>query len=451
MDVATRDLATRSINRVIVAAIAACAAAFAVVTPASALASDPNPRFAVSAPVVGVSATPTGNGFWQVARDGGVFASGDATFYGSAGAVRLNQPIVGMAPTPTGRGYWLVASDGGIFGYGDAVFYGSTGGMRLNQPIVGMAATPTGRGYWLVASDGGIFGFGDAAFYGSTGGIRLNQRIVGMAANPAGRGYWLVAADGGIFGFGDAGFYGSTGALELSRPIVGMAAAPDGRGYLLVAADGGAFQFGAAPFYGSAAGACQTAPAVGVATSIGATGYWISFGDARAYAFSPSNPTPSCALSGRGAEAAAQDFLARLNAERAARGRPVLAWDPALADYARSWSQTMSGSGFRHSNLGDILQTDRFGLVGENISSGHGNEVTAGSLHSAWMSSDGHRENMLSPAWDLVGIGVYCAPDGSMWATTNFGRTMGAGAAPPRPPMPPTQPIVRSDPGSSSC
>ena len=68
VDVATRDLATRSINRVIVAAIAACAAAFAVVTPASALASDPNPRFAVSAPVVGVSATPTGNGFWQVAR-----------------------------------------------------------------------------------------------------------------------------------------------------------------------------------------------------------------------------------------------------------------------------------------------------------------------------------------------------------------------------------------------
>ena len=77
-----------------------------------------------------------------------------------------------------------MASDGGVFSFGDAAFYGSTGAIHLNQPIVGMAATPTGQGYWLVASDGGIFSFGDAAFYGSTGAIHLNQPIVGMAATP---------------------------------------------------------------------------------------------------------------------------------------------------------------------------------------------------------------------------------------------------------------------------
>ena len=126
-----------------------------------------------------------------------------------------------MAATPTGNGYWLVASDGGIFTFGDAAFYGSTGAITLNQPIVGMAATPTGNGYWLVAADGGIFTFGDAAFHGSTGGIRLNQPIVGMAATPTGNGYWLVASDGGIFTFGDAAFYGSTG--------VGGRSARDGR------------------------------------------------------------------------------------------------------------------------------------------------------------------------------------------------------------------------------
>ena len=37
-------------------------------------------------------------------------------------------------------GYWLVASDGGIFAFGDAAFYGSTGSLKLNKPIVGMAA-----------------------------------------------------------------------------------------------------------------------------------------------------------------------------------------------------------------------------------------------------------------------------------------------------------------------
>ena len=31
-------------------------------------------------------------------------------------------------------------------------FYGSTGAIHLNQPIVGMAATPSGHGYWLVAT-----------------------------------------------------------------------------------------------------------------------------------------------------------------------------------------------------------------------------------------------------------------------------------------------------------
>jgi hypothetical protein len=45
-----------------------------------------------------------------------------------------------MAPNLDGKGYWLVASDGGVFAYGDAGFFGSHGGKPLNQPIVGMAA-----------------------------------------------------------------------------------------------------------------------------------------------------------------------------------------------------------------------------------------------------------------------------------------------------------------------
>jgi hypothetical protein len=95
-----------------------------------------------------------------------------------------------MAATPSGKGYWLVASDGGIFAFGDAHFYGSTGSIRLAQPIVGMAATPSGKGYWLVAADGGIFAFGDAHYYGSlgaTGGAK--GRAFGMAPTP--RGYWI--------------------------------------------------------------------------------------------------------------------------------------------------------------------------------------------------------------------------------------------------------------------
>ena len=152
-----------------------------------------------------MAADPNG-GYWTVTWLGVITAHGAAPLFGSPAlsGVRLTKPIIGMAATPDGQGYWLVASDGGVFTYGDAQFYGSTGAIHLNQPIVGMAATPDGQGYWLVASDGGIFTYGDAQFYGSTGAIHLNQPIVGMAATPDGQGYWLVASDGGIFTYGDA-------------------------------------------------------------------------------------------------------------------------------------------------------------------------------------------------------------------------------------------------------
>jgi ribosomal protein L24E len=85
-----------------------------------------------------------------------------------------------MVSTPDGKGYWLVAADGGIFTFGDAGYFGSTGAVPLNQPIVGLAATVDGAGYLLVAADGGIFTFGDAQFFGSTGALHLNRPIVGM-------------------------------------------------------------------------------------------------------------------------------------------------------------------------------------------------------------------------------------------------------------------------------
>ncbi|HET9690005.1 MAG TPA: DUF4232 domain-containing protein, partial [Acidimicrobiales bacterium] len=129
-------------------------------------------------------------------------------FHGSTGDISLNQPIVGMAPTPSGDGYWLVAADGGVFSFGNAAFHGSTGNISLDQPIVGMAATPSGDGYWFDAADGGVFSFGNATFHGSTGGSPGPQPTVGMATTPTGGGYWLVDAGGGITAFGDAGDHG---------------------------------------------------------------------------------------------------------------------------------------------------------------------------------------------------------------------------------------------------
>jgi hypothetical protein len=122
---------------------------------------------------------------------GAPVAFGSASSHGNAPA-HLNAPIVGMAATPNGEGYWLVASDGGIFSFGNAGFHGSMGARHLNAPIVGMAATPNGEGYWLVASDGGIFSFGNAGFHGSMATAHLADPIAAIAVGPGGDGYWML-------------------------------------------------------------------------------------------------------------------------------------------------------------------------------------------------------------------------------------------------------------------
>jgi hypothetical protein len=195
-------------------------------------------------PVVGITSSPDGAGYWLVASDGGIFSFGSARFYGSTGALHLNKPVVGMASTPDGAGYWLVASDGGIFAFGGAKFYGSTGNIHLNAPIVGMAVTPDGHGYWLVASDGGVFTAGDAGFYGSTANVHLNASIVGIAGTPDGRGYWMVGADGGVFTGGDAGFYGSGETRAIAQPIIGLIPSRNGDGYSLIGQSGAIYSFG---------------------------------------------------------------------------------------------------------------------------------------------------------------------------------------------------------------
>ena len=76
----------------------------------------------------------------------------------------------------------LTASDGGVFSFGDAGFFGSTGALKLNKPIVGMAPTKSGQGYWFTATDGGVFAFGDAAFLGAAADKAPKSPIVAFLA-----------------------------------------------------------------------------------------------------------------------------------------------------------------------------------------------------------------------------------------------------------------------------
>ncbi len=405
-------------------------------------------------PIVTMTSTPSGHGYWLAAADGGIFSYGDARFYGSTGAMRLNQPIVGMAATRSGHGYWLVARDGGIFSFGDARFFGSTGAMRLNQPVVGMARTPSGHGYWLVARDGGVFSFGDARFYGSTGAIRLFQPIVGMAATRDGRGYWMVASDGGIFSFGSAHFYGSTGGHALSGAISSMTVDPTGRGYWLAGQDGSVYAFGASAY------AKPLAAKRGIWTVVSMTappggGYWFVTSDGRVYALTPEGQfiaDPTTATSRQ--QTIASDLMVRVNGERAARGLTALSFDPILGNFAQYWSANMAAhNSMYHSDLSALFANPTYGTryrsIRENIFQGWGSWVTSGAAHLSLMNSDPHRATILMPQLNSIGAGSTCA-GGQLWVAEEFGVWITNGM-PPAPPVPPVNPIARPTRDGPSC
>jgi len=230
-------------------------------------------------------------GFAAAAEGPDVVPLDGATDAGDLAGLELQDDVIAMAATSSGDGYWLVASDGGVFAFGDAGFFGSTGSIDLVQPVVAMAPTPTNNGYWLVASDGGVFAFGDAVFRGSMGGVALSEPVVGIASTPTGDGYWLVASDGGIFSFGDAVFHGSTGAISLNEPITSMAVTDDGAGYWLLARDGGIFTFGSALFSGSGLDPQRSQDALAIGTENG--GYWVLYGDGQVSGFGPVVLDPS--------------------------------------------------------------------------------------------------------------------------------------------------------------
>jgi hypothetical protein len=192
-------------------------------------------------PFAAIASTSTGDGYWVAAEDGGVFAFGDAAFFGSIGSTNLNEPIVGIASTPDDRGYWLVGRDGGVFAFGDAEFYGSASSTNLNQPIVGIAASADGAGYWLVARDGGVFTFGDAPFLGSVTALGIGTKVVGITATPSRDGYWLASVDGGVFSFGDASYNGSATVLGV-HDAIGIA--PARTGYWIARRNGSVLGFG---------------------------------------------------------------------------------------------------------------------------------------------------------------------------------------------------------------
>jgi uncharacterized protein YkwD len=137
-----------------------------------------------------------------------------------------------------------------------------------------------------------------------------------------------------------------------------------------------------------------------------------------------------------GTSAAKRTTLCLLNRERRAHGLSALRGDSKLARAAAGHAHDMvahryfahdsrSGASFstRIKRTG-WTRSRRSWTVGENIGWGGGSRSTPASMVRAWMKSPGHRANILSRSFRLIGIGIANgAPTGGSGATyaTDFG------------------------------
>ncbi|MBV8236894.1 MAG: CAP domain-containing protein [Acidimicrobiia bacterium] len=147
--------------------------------------------------------------------------------------------------------------------------------------------------------------------------------------------------------------------------------------------------------------------------------------------------------------AAAQEFFAMTNGERANAGVPPLQWRDDVAGMAVAQSAAMAQAGtiwhgpfVSQANLTALNAN----LLAENV--GMGSDVQT--IHTAFMNSPHHRENILDAALSQVGIGVVVGGDGTVYVTEDFLHPKGGAtpraAAPPAAARPAAAPAAAPRP-----
>lgn len=162
--------------------------------------------------------------------------------------------------------------------------------------------------------------------------------------------------------------------------------------------------------------------------------------DTRAVPPAPVTPTPSAeppAAEPPAAEppAAPEELLAAIedqvfalaNEAREAAGVAPLERMPELDVVARAWSTTLATEGRDLAHNPDYSRQVPAGwsAAGENVAwMGETRLVSAddvaGPVHQGWMDSPGHRENLLSPEYTHIGVGVAFSAEHGYYLTQNF-------------------------------
>jgi hypothetical protein len=132
-------------------------------------------------------------------------------------------------------------------------------------------------------------------------------------------------------------------------------------------------------------------------------------------------------IGGQIISSAAQQLFLLGNQARIARGAKPLIWDPTLAAAAEMHCTRLAGESLlshQYDGEADLSQRagqagSHFSLIEENIAQGD----QPASIHQAWMNSPHHRENLLNPGVDRVGIAVI-ARGNMLYAVADFAHAV---------------------------
>ena len=73
-----------------------------------------------------------------------------------------------------------------------------------------------------------------------------------------------------------------------------------------------------------------------------------------------------------------------------------------------------------HQDLGAVIENCHLNTAGENVAYGYPNGRSV--VNDGWMRSEGHRANILSPSFRIIGIGARQGHDGHWYVAQVFGR-----------------------------
>jgi uncharacterized protein YkwD len=119
----------------------------------------------------------------------------------------------------------------------------------------------------------------------------------------------------------------------------------------------------------------------------------------------------------------AKTFLDRTNNLRASHGLRSLQENDTLTRKAEEWAQHMAATGrLEHSNLSSNLGSLRWKALGENVGYSWPTSNTLLTIHNMFVSSAGHRANLLKSNFTHMGVGVAKDSRGRIWVAEVFAQ-----------------------------